>query len=43
MSRAFIATQAPLRNTIGDFWEMVEQENCSIIISLLKSDEKVFS
>ena len=32
----FIATQGPKSNTIEDFWTMVEQYNCNIIIMLCK-------
>ena len=41
LNTQFIATQAPLSSTIVDFWKMVEQENCTRIISLIKSDYKV--
>ncbi|KAG0659639.1 hypothetical protein C6P44_003557 [Monosporozyma unispora] len=36
----YIATQAPLTNTINDFWEMVWNENVKVIISL-NSDEEL--
>ncbi|KAK6018505.1 Protein-tyrosine phosphatase, partial [Ostertagia ostertagi] len=38
-NRAFIMTQAPLANTIGDFWRMVFQENCSSIVNLTQPVE----
>ncbi|XP_056638630.1 receptor-type tyrosine-protein phosphatase delta-like [Diorhabda sublineata] len=30
----FIATQQPMPNTIGDFWRMVWEKSCTVIISL---------
>lgn len=32
--RAYIATQAPLPHTFGDFWAMVWQERCQILVAL---------
>ncbi|KJH52288.1 Protein-tyrosine phosphatase [Dictyocaulus viviparus] len=37
--RVFIVTQAPLQNTIEDFWRMIFQENCSMIINLTNEME----
>lgn len=36
----YIATQAPLENTISHFWYMVWQQNVERIIMLMDSDEK---
>ncbi|TPP59687.1 Protein tyrosine phosphatase receptor type B [Fasciola gigantica] len=35
----FIATQAPLENTMGDFWKMVLQEKVSVIVMLSNLQE----
>ncbi|KER28529.1 hypothetical protein T265_13563, partial [Opisthorchis viverrini] len=34
---AYIATQAPLPDTIGDFWRLIYQENVTVIIMLAPS------
>ncbi|KHJ88348.1 Protein-tyrosine phosphatase [Oesophagostomum dentatum] len=34
--KVFIATQAPLDNTIEDFWRMVFQEGCPNVVNLTK-------
>ncbi|XP_043572758.1 receptor-type tyrosine-protein phosphatase R-like [Chiloscyllium plagiosum] len=38
--KAFIATQGPMINTVNDFWEMVWQEDCPIIVMITKLKEK---
>ncbi|KAK6013245.1 Protein-tyrosine phosphatase [Ostertagia ostertagi] len=38
--RVFIATQAPMENTIEDFWRMIFQESCNAIINLTNMDEE---
>lgn len=37
---AFIATQAPLENTVVDFWRMVSEQNVHVIVMLTKIEEK---
>nr|CAD2173030.1 unnamed protein product [Meloidogyne enterolobii] len=36
---AYIATQAPLPNTFGDFWLMVWQEKCQLLIAIINMVE----
>ncbi|XP_062921625.1 receptor-type tyrosine-protein phosphatase R-like isoform X1 [Mobula hypostoma] len=38
--KAYIATQGPMVNTVNDFWEMVWQEDCPIIVMITKLKEK---
>ena len=38
-----IATQGPMNNTIEDFWEMIEQYDCNVIIMLCKVKEFEFA
>lgn len=36
----YIASQAPLPNTINDFWRMIWTQDCSIIAMLIKPNER---
>ncbi|XP_039605178.1 tyrosine-protein phosphatase non-receptor type 7-like [Polypterus senegalus] len=38
--KMFIATQGPLENTVCDFWEMVWQDHCSLIVMITKLQEE---
>ena len=38
--RSYIATQGCLQSTIVDFWRMIWQEKCQIIVSTTKEAEK---
>jgi len=37
---AFIATQGPLDSTVADFWRMVVEQDCSIVVMLTSLEEK---
>ena len=37
----FIATQAPLEGTIGDFWRMTREQNSQTVVMLSKEYEGV--
>lgn len=37
--KAYIATQGPMPNTVSDFWEMVWQEETSLIVMLTQLRE----
>ncbi|XP_022666879.1 tyrosine-protein phosphatase non-receptor type 11-like isoform X2 [Varroa destructor] len=38
--KVYIATQGPLANTIEDFWQMVWQENCRVVVMTTKETER---
>ena len=38
-SKTYIASQGPLKNTVDDFWKMVWEEKCDIIVMLTKAQE----
>uniref|UniRef100_A0A915HIB1 protein-tyrosine-phosphatase n=1 Tax=Romanomermis culicivorax TaxID=13658 RepID=A0A915HIB1_ROMCU len=38
--RTFVATQGPMPNTVDDFWALVWQERCPVIVMMTKLKEK---
>ncbi|KAF9577327.1 hypothetical protein BGW38_007518 [Lunasporangiospora selenospora] len=39
ISKSYIATQAPLPSTIPDFWQMVDEQESSVIVMLTREQE----
>lgn len=40
IGKTYLATQGPLPNTISDFWHMIWQEKCRIILMITHEEEK---
>lgn len=40
LKKAYVATQGCLPNTLADFWRMVWQENCRVIVMTTKEVER---
>ena len=40
IKKTYIATQGCLENTVGDFWRMMWQENCRVIVMTTKEVER---
>lgn len=40
IGKTYLATQGPLPNTIADFWHMIWQEGCQIILMITHEEEK---
>uniref|UniRef100_A0A915JU46 Tyrosine-protein phosphatase domain-containing protein n=1 Tax=Romanomermis culicivorax TaxID=13658 RepID=A0A915JU46_ROMCU len=38
--KAYVATQGPLPETFGDFWLMIFEQNCPMIVMLTKLEER---
>ncbi|XP_077978607.1 receptor-type tyrosine-protein phosphatase-like N [Glandiceps talaboti] len=38
-SPAYIATQGPLQNTVADFWQMVWEQGCMVLVNLTQNSE----
>jgi protein tyrosine phosphatase len=38
--RTYIATQAPMENTVTEFWQMVWEQRCTAIVMLTELTDK---